>query len=85
MQLADPLEPLVDMLTERVSQNINSQGAYSIQHAAEYLDCSRKHVENLIERGELTPANIAIGEQKKMDRVTRVELDRYLELKRRAA
>ena len=80
-----PLDPLIDAIADRVIARLSGPKVLSIKHAAGYLDCTEDHVRNLIARGELKAVDIGLGEVKRMLRVSTEELDRYLELKRRAA
>jgi excisionase family DNA binding protein len=47
--------------------------AYTVEHAARLLECSRAHLYNLIARGELR--SIKLGAAR---RITRAEIDRYV-------
>lgn len=80
-----PLDPLVEAIADRVIKRLSGPRVLSIKHAADYLDCTEDHVRNLIARGYLKAVDIGLGEVKRMLRVSTEELDRYLELKGRAA
>jgi len=81
----DALEPLVEVIIERLMLRFCGPRVLSIKHAASYLDCTEDHIRNLLSKGLIKYVDIGLGERKKMARIAVEELDRYLDLKRRAA
>lgn len=78
-------EQFVDAIVDRVIERLEKPRVLSIKHAATYLDCKEDHVRALLRAGELTALDIGLGDRRKMARIAIEELDRFLELKRRAA
>jgi excisionase family DNA binding protein len=54
----------------------------TIPQVAETLAVSTKTVRRLIDRGELTPTNIGLGEQRPRWRITQRSLDNFLRRRR---
>lgn len=78
-------DPIIEAIADRVIERLERPRVLSIKHAAVYLDCAELHVRNLIQKGELKAADIGLGDERRMLRISTEELDRYLERKQRAA
>jgi excisionase family DNA binding protein len=76
----DRLDQKVDGLTELVSLQVADW--LTIEHAALVCDCSYDHIYRAVERGELPASDIGNGEKKALHRISRSDLNAWMERNR---
>jgi excisionase family DNA binding protein len=73
----DQLEQTLERLANLVLQGL--AGWLTVEHAALFCDCSYDHIYRAVERGELPASDIGNGGKKAAYRISRSDLNAWLE------